>query len=536
MVTPVRPDRLRYHLEAIGYDSDIVEYLCHGFTHGFSIEHQGDLHQTEPPNNSSVDQNIEVTEKLLQVELLAGRLAGPYDQPPFANFHVSPLKLVPKSKNPESPTFRLVHNLSHPFRGDSVNSGIPDSKKKVHYATILDAIHLIVALPNPVFTAKTDIAHAYRIIPISPSDYFKLGLKFKGKYYFDRTLPPGAGSACQIFETFSTALHAIHKFYAQSQNSIHMLDDFLFIASHASMCQSTMNLFDAICDDIAVPIAPHKRTSPSRNTVFLGIELDTARGMAILPQDKVRSYAASVQLTMEASKVTRTQLESLVGKLSFASLVVPARAFLRRLIDLLCTAKHPHHRIRITREVRKDLQTWLSFLSSYNGRTYFRMLGTVDSPVLHMYSDASKQGFGATFGSSWIQAAFPVRWQHMLTDSDIHISFLELYPVLVLLTMFGHKIQNANILFHSDNEGVVSVLNKQSSKDPLLMSLIRPLVLTLIGFNINLKLEHIPGLENVLSDAISRFQITPRLLAEHAMHPTSTPIPSHLLPHNFEIE
>ena len=98
-----------------------------------------------------------------------------------------------------------------------------------------------------------------------------------------------------------------------------MLDEFLFIAHHPSLCQATMNLFDAICDDIPVPVAPHKRTSPSQNTVFLGIELDTALGMAILPQDKVRLYAPSVHLTMQAHKVTRTQLESLVGKLSFAS-------------------------------------------------------------------------------------------------------------------------------------------------------------------------------------------------------------------------
>ena len=68
------------------------------------------------------------------------------------------------------------------------------------------------------------------------------------------------------------------------------------------------------------------------------------------------------------------------------------------------------------------------------------------------------------------------------------------------------------------------------------MSLVRPLVLTLIGFNLNLKLENIPGLKNGLSDVISRFQLTPRLLVQHPMHPTSTPIPSHLLPHNSEIE
>ena len=535
VITPVKPDRLAYHLRKIGYDPTLTKYLLDGFTNGFRLGHQGLVNQKETPNHQSVMDNMEWALKLLQLESDSGRLAGPFDSPPLQNFRVSPLKLVPKPKTSKVP-FRLVHNLSHPFKGDSINSGIPQDAKSVQYSTILDAIRIIISLPQPVFTAKTDIKNAFKIVPVSPLDHHKLGLKIQGKYYYDRTLSLGTASACQIFESFSTALHAIHCFYSKLNTSVHMLDDFLFIAHHASFCQKHMNLFDAICDDIGVPIAPEKKTTPSLNTVFLGIELDTQNGMAVLPMDKLETYSSSIREALGLKSMTKTELQSLVGKLSFASMVVPARPFLRRLINLMSPLKLPNHHGKLTIESKKDLQTWLDFLSEYNGRTYFRMLGILDSPQLHLYSDSSKLGFGAVFGSSWIQGRFPESWIELFQSHKIHISFLEMYPVFVAISIFGKFLTNTNVLFHSDNQAVVEVLNKQSSKDKHLMLLVRPLVLVLIRYNINLKLKHIPGLENGLPDAISRFQVTHQLLQSHAMKPHPEVIPSHLLPTNFKLQ
>ena len=198
IVTPVKVKRLEYHLKTIGYDPILSKFLISGFKNGFSISHFGQVSSQEPDNHQSVADNLEAAQLLLQTELDLGRMAGPFAQPPFDNFRVSPLKLVPKPKSSKSP-FRLVHNLSHPFKGDSINSAIPEWKKSVKYATILDAIRIILTLPKPVFTAKTDIRNTFKIVPVSPQDYHKLGIKFKGYYYYDKTLPPGIANACQIF-------------------------------------------------------------------------------------------------------------------------------------------------------------------------------------------------------------------------------------------------------------------------------------------------------------------------------------------------
>ena len=53
-------------------------------------------------------------------ELEAGRLAGPFAEPPFTQLGIPPLGVVPKKVPGE---FRLFHHLSYP-KGSSINDGI----------------------------------------------------------------------------------------------------------------------------------------------------------------------------------------------------------------------------------------------------------------------------------------------------------------------------------------------------------------------------------------------------------------------------
>ena len=172
---------------------------------------------------------------------------------------------------------------------------------------------------------------------------------------------------------------------------------------------------------------------------------------------------------------------------------------------------------------------WATFLSEHNGTTIIRPLSDVTSQEIALCADASKSGFGATYGKAWIQGSWPTSWQ------SLHISFLELYPIYVTIAMFAHKLRNSRINFYSDNMGVVQILNKQSSKCHYIAQILRPLVLILLHSNITLRSTHIPGIQNVLCDAISRQQVSPKLLAQFGANQQPTPIPRHLRPGNFNI-
>ena len=92
--TPVQADRLILLLD--GYDHSTVEFLRRGFTEGFSIHFDGDLTEIVSKNLLSAIQQPAVVEAKLSKEIDAGRIAGPFQTPPFPKFRVSPLGVVPK--------------------------------------------------------------------------------------------------------------------------------------------------------------------------------------------------------------------------------------------------------------------------------------------------------------------------------------------------------------------------------------------------------------------------------------------------------
>ena len=152
-----------------------------------------------------------------------------------------------------------------------------------------------------------------------------------------------------------------------------------------------------------------------------------------------------------------------------------------------------------------------------------------DSASLHLYTDASKQAFGGTFSSHWIRGIWPASWQ------QLSITVLEIFPILALVATFSDVFANTHITFHCDNQAVVAIINKQSSKCKITMSILRPLILLLLQNNISFHSVHIPGVENIVADSISRLQETQTLLRRSGMQQSPTKVPDHFMPQNFPL-
>ena len=378
--------------------------------------------------------------------------------------------------------------------------------------------------------AKSDISDAFRIIPVHPSQYHLLGFKLDNNYYHDKMLAMGASPSCRIFEQFSDAIIWILRTKYNINSVVKVLDDFLFIHNQEHTCRQHLNTFISLCEYIGVPIAHHKTEGPSRLITFLGIQLDSSAMEARLPPDKLMSYTDNIHKLVSDKSTNLRSLKSVIGQLTFSTSVIPSgRAFLRRLHNLTIGKLNPAHTFTLTHSATLDLLMSISFLQNYNGRTIIRPLSVVNSSQIKLCADASKTGFGATYGKYWIQGTWPTSWQ------QLHISFLEMYPIYVTVAFFAPKLKNSSITFYSDNMGVVEILNKQSSKCHYLMQLVRPLVLILLHNNIHLKSKHIPGIENNLCDAISRSQVTPSLLRQYGANSQPTHLPHHLMPDNFSI-
>ena len=316
------------------------------------------LQGTEHKNHSSAMRNFSFTDMKIKKELDKGHLGGPFESPPFENFIVSPIGLVPK-KEPNS--FRLIHDLSFPGK-EGLNSCTPGDFTSVHYEDIHLLLQLVLKFGKGCLIAKADLEGAFRILPMSPSQYHLLGFKWNGKYYFDKRLPMGASIACSSFEQLSRALQWILIFVFHIVNVTHILDDFIFVGPKAShICGSSLTMFKKLAEMLNIPLNHNKTVYPTTVAVVHGYEVDTLKMEIRLPSDKVVKAIGMLKSMLGNKKTTRlVDMQSLLGFLNFACAVIqPGRPFLRRLINSTIGVVQSHHHVHITREMRLDMLLWL---------------------------------------------------------------------------------------------------------------------------------------------------------------------------------
>ena len=250
--TPVKVNRLLFFLQ--GYPTHLNESLQKGFTEGFQLHFQGPVTGHFSGNLVSAINNPEIVDNKLAKEIHAGRIIGPFDQPPLDNLRVPPLGVIPKKQPGE---FRMIQHLSF-AQGGSVNDFIPQEFCSVNYATVDNAVQIIKRLGKGCAMAKTDVTSAFRIIPVHPADYHLLGLYWKGKYYVDCCLLMGCASSCKTFASLSTAMEWVAQTILKIPNIIHILDDFLIVEKSREACSASLQRFLDFCNTIGVPKAPEK--------------------------------------------------------------------------------------------------------------------------------------------------------------------------------------------------------------------------------------------------------------------------------------
>ena len=518
IVTPICIAVLDHILE--GYDPILRKFLVAGFRQGFRIGALGTIpvFDINTRNLQSAFKFPAVIDEKIAKELALGRICGPYnDVPMLPNYRISPLGVVPKKAPGE---FRVIHHLSYPD-GLSVNDAIPQEFSRVSYASIYDAIKFIKSSHDTVYMAKLDIESAFRILPVAPVDRPLLGFRWRGLFYMDAVLPMGCCSSCATFEAFSSALHWVAEHKLGVSGVVHFLDDFLFLANSENKCLNDVRAFISLCAEIGVPLAHSKTVLPTTELTFLGIILDSVLLEARLPLDKLEQGREMLQNFSLRAKVSLKELQSVIGVLNFAcSVVVPGRAFLRRMIDLTVGITKPHHRIRLTQQAKADIAIWLEFFNSFNGRSFFLDELTVSSDSLRLFTDsAGSIGYGAVCGNSWFYGTWPDVWL------QYNITTLELYPIVAAIVTWGAAWKNRSVCFYTDNEAVVAIINKQTSRDAAVMTLLRKLVLCCMQFNILFTAKHVAGRDNILADRLSRLQVAQfRKLAPWAAdRPTMVP-------------
>ena len=217
---------------------------------------------------------------------------------------------------------------------------------------------------------------------------------------------------------------------------------------------------------------------------------------------RVQKCRELIQSMLRRTSTNLRNLQSLIGLLNFScKVVIPARAFLRHLINLTAGVSRPFYHISLNQSAKADLQAWECFLQNFNGRALFLPDQWETSRAVRLFTNASGLGYGALFQKAWFYGICPSEW------SGQNIMLLEFLPVVTPSQLWGPRLSNKRILFFTDNMALVHIINKCSSWDGKIMILVRRLVITAMWHNILFKAKHFAGSQNKLADSLSHLQL-----------------------------
>ena len=313
------------------------------------------------------------------------------------------------------------------------------------------------------------------------------------QYFIDRSVPFGYRNGSQIFQRCSDAI----RFTMQQHGFPHLfnyIDDLIYTGLPSNIHASFRFLLKLL-QDLGLDISRKKLVAPDTTVTCLGIQIDTVTRTLSIPHKKLQEIASICKSWVTKTYCSKKALQSLLGSLLYITKCVkPARIFLNRMLALL-RDNHNVQKILLNQAFFQDLTWFNTFLSSFNGVTYYDH----QLPSAQVHLDACLTGLGGHFDS--MVYAFP----EVMND----ICQLEMVNIVVALKIWANHWKNKRIHVFCDNVAVVQVLNTGKARDSILATCARNVWLIAAMFNIELKFSHISGKTNVIADLLSRWSMVP---------------------------
>ena len=396
----------------------------------------------------------------------------------------SRLFLVPKKGD----SFRPVIDLSH------LNKFIANEHFQMENLTCMK--HL---LNVNKYMVKLDLKDAYLTVGVHPESQKFLLFVWLGQTYQFLALPFGLNTAPRIFTKLLKPVVA----YLRTRNIrlLIYLDDILIIGSSVQILREHTALVIELLQNLGFIINYEKSLlTPTPVLEFLGFLINSKTMKFYLPQTKVAKVLDLCKSLLKENPISLHLLAQLQGFLeSCRPAVWLAPLHFRHLqsclIQQVALNKGSYQgTVLLDPQAREDLQWWITNIKRVNG-------SPIHPPATEMVitSDASKMGWGATFGNLSTNG----RWSKQ--ESDLHINVLELKATFLAIQAFLKNQSNLAVKLRLDNTTAVTYVNNQGgTRSPSLTLLTLELWNWCLQRNILITAEHLPGVSNVLADRESR--------------------------------
>jgi len=344
-----------------------------------------------------------------------------------------------------------------------------------------------------------DLKDGYYHVAIHPSHRKFLVTNINGTLYQFVGLPFGLQSAPWVFTKVMRVF--VRALRARGLRVLPYLDDFLVVAGSEEEALMHRSAVQEVLTSLGLSRNPSKgQWSPAQSVVHLGVGVDSVRNLFFVPRDKLVVLQASARSLVSYAKSHRRwvhyqRLESFVGfAMSLVVALAQVRTRCRSLYDALAARASRTSDCRLSSQQISDLQWFVDLDPSFNGLPLVKPV-----PVVTVATDASDFGWGA-----FISGVDPARGFFGTGEASRHITFKELFAVFQALVWFPTQLGNRSVSLLTDNQAVMAVVNKGTSRSPVLMELCRKIQQLVHELRIFWRATYIRSADNVDADGLSR--------------------------------
>ena len=482
-------------------DARICDFLEYSWPVGYDYSTQGSP-VSQLRNHQGALLFPDAIDSYLQNEICRNAVLGPFETNPFScPVALSPLNSVPKQDSAER---HIIVDLSWPA-GTSVNDGISPSSYlgediSLTYPTVDSIASLIWSVGTSCLLYKRDLKRAYRQFPVDPLDYPLLGYCWKHSLYFDLVLPMGLRSAAMACQRIMNAVCYICEM--EGHHTLSYLDDFIGVAT-SDIAWQAYDYCGHLLAKLGLEESLSKACPPATIQTCLGVQFDTVQMTLSYTPTRLTEIETLLVSWSTQKSATKSELQSLVGKLSFISKCVQqSRLFLSRILALLRTLRQNGHHTRLSTEFCRDIAWWLHFMRTYNGVSIISSL-VWTAPDAVFSTETCLSGCGGLTQYQYFHVQFPA--DVLARFSEIHL--LEALAILEALRLWVHLWAGCRIQVFCDKAALGSALTSGRVKDQSLAAISREIWYLAVSHDFELRAVHLPGEENRAADLLSRWHI-----------------------------
>lgn len=402
--------------------------------------------------------------------------------------------------------FRLVVNMSRLT---------PD----VHSPAFkLDTLDTFLAMVRPGHLIWShDLRDGYFHFLIRHVDRAWLGITLDGVVYCYNVLPFGLRSSPFVFT--KAMRQPLSEIRALGVSAISYIDDFPACGKPAD-ANRHMQAMLAVFDKYGLVEAADKRQQPSTAATILGVRVDTVHNRLSLPENKLSNTVSLARRVLALAqkpshRVDASLLNSLLGKLAWLARVAPIVKVHARGLHVALATRMWSGRVRLDMVCRHSLRTIIEQAHHWNLR---------GSPIwsngvaMFVTADASDTGWGASlFANGRAVHAINGTWsgEHLLW----HINQQEMFAAYKAAVTFAPWLTGREVDFRVDSMVALSYLRRAGGRHPAMNQMAAAVHSCFYAYEVAATFQHIRGVVNVVSDALSRGLSATMFLSRTAADP-----------------